>query len=221
MPKDDVNRLDDLAEKIEQAYQALQGLMTQINDISSIADTIETATKKINAKYLDILDPKKFEQLKDNSTRSMDDILKSIQKIEESIVSIDVLKQQTGEAIAALAGRISSYESNLRISKDTAREIDEKLLKIIKSAENAQVTGEKRILTASKLLEASAEVEKFDQLLKLENDNNRLLRDVLGKLSSLERRDSKSTDSKPDNRKKDEGVKSPFVPPKNPFNGQS
>jgi glutamine synthetase adenylyltransferase len=214
MAKDDMNKLDSLAEKIEEAFLALQTVMKQINEISSIADNLESASKKINTKYLDILDSKKFETLKETSNKALEEILKDIKRIDDAILSIDVLKQQTTEAVAALSKRIGTYEENLRISKETAREVDDKLVKILKSAENAQTTGEKRILTASKLLEASAEVEKYDELLKIENENNRLLRDVLGKISSLEKKGLKPLEGIGIQKKPEEPKKPNYGQPK-------
>lgn len=223
MGKDDIVKLEDLSIQIEEAFGTLQKLMGKISELGEVASSLEEVTKKINEKYLEAFNVKRLEQLRDQNQKALNGLLVDIKKIDESILSIDVMRQQTSESVQKFASRMSGFEETLRQVKASTQEIDSKLLTLLKSAEGQMQDGEKRLQSASRLVEASAEIEKYDKMLKLQQDNNQMLKELMNRLPKGERQTPKREGPLPPktDKKAPAGKDFPGIPRKQyPFPGK-
>ncbi len=171
-------KIEELAIKIEQSYEVMQNLMEELGSLHKMADEIEQATKVMNSKFLSVLDSKKFDGIRDQNKASLDKIMDDVAKIERSLDSIDVIRTLTQETISKFSERMASMDESFKKTKQTANDIDSKLLSLLKNAEKQMQAGENRIAKASQLFDVSAEIEKYDNLIKLQKENNQLLKEI-------------------------------------------
>jgi len=174
---------EQLANKIETAYKELKQTIDQIDLLSSVIDHIKETSQDILEKYITTIDPAKLTQIREQNKTALKTMIEDVQKIERNMTDFDVVSQQTKELVDTFSSRFSSFDDVFKKTKQSITELDNKLLKLIKEAEKQQRLGQNRFLQASKLFHASAEVEKYDQLLALEKENNRILKDIQSKMT--------------------------------------
>jgi hypothetical protein len=174
---------EQLANKIETAYKELKQTIDQIDLLSSVIDHIKETSQDILEKYITTIDPAKLTQIREQNKTALKTMIEDVQKIERNMTDFDVVSQQTKELVDTFSSRFSTFDDVFKKTKQSITELDNKLLKLIKEAEKQQRLGQNRFLQASKLFHASAEVEKYDQLLALEKENNRMLKDIQSKMT--------------------------------------
>jgi methyl-accepting chemotaxis protein len=174
---------EQLANKIETAYKELKQTIDQIDLLSSVIDHIKETSQDILEKYITTIDPAKLTQIREQNKTALKTMIEDVQKIERNMTDFDVVSQQTKELVDTFSSRFSTFDDVFKKTKQSITELDNKLLKLIKEAEKQQRLGQNRFLQASKLFHASAEVEKYDQLLALEKENNRILKDIQSKMT--------------------------------------
>jgi methyl-accepting chemotaxis protein len=174
---------EQLANKIETAYKELKQTIDQIDLLSSVIEHIKETSQDILEKYITTIDPAKLTQIREQNKTALKTMIEDVQKIERNMTDFDVVSQQTKELVDTFSSRFSTFDDVFKKTKQSITELDNKLLKLIKEAEKQQRLGQNRFLQASKLFHASAEVEKYDQLLALEKENNRILKDIQSKMT--------------------------------------
>lgn len=174
---------EQLANKIETAYKELKQTIDQIDLLSSVIEHIKETSQDILEKYITTIDPAKLTQIREQNKTALKTMIEDVQKIERNMTDFDVVSQQTKELVDTFSSRFSTFDDVFKKTKQSITELDNKLLKLIKEAEKQQRLGQNRFLQASKLFHASAEVEKYDQLLALEKENNRMLKDIQSKMT--------------------------------------
>lgn len=172
-------KIEDISQKLEKSYQNLQLLMDDIGNLEKLFTDIEKVTAEFKSKYIEVLDPKRFDDIKTENEKSMKHIMSTMKGIDESLSRILVYKEQTQTIIDLFSDKIGSFEKSFNKTKDTANDINHKLTKLLSNAEKISFNGHDKLMKASKLLEVSAEIERYDELLKLEKDNNRMLKELI------------------------------------------
>lgn len=174
---------EQLANKIETAYIELKKTIDQIDMLSGVIEHIRNTSQEILEKYIAVIDPSKLTQIREQNRHALKQMIEDIQKIETNMTDFDVISHQTKELVDTFSKRFSSFDDMFKKIKQAVGDLDNKLLKLLKEAEKQQRLGQNRFLQASKLFHASAEIEKYDELLALEKENNRLLKELLSKPS--------------------------------------
>ena len=171
-------KIEEIALKLEQSYEQLQILIKDIESFQGIVEGIERATKDFTVLYEKAANKSNFEDIKKQNKAAVDSIIVDVKKIEDSLLQIEVLKQQTTENIAQFARRIGTLEDSFKKTKQVTQDIDTKLTVILKTTEKINANAEGKLIKASKIFEINAEIERFDELLKLERENNKLLKEI-------------------------------------------
>lgn len=172
---------EQLSKKIEEAYEELIKTMDQIGSLGQIVEQLKTNTQSIIEKYVETLEPAKIAQLREQSKKSLNQMIEDVNRIQKAMIDYDVVEHQISEYVTSFTVKMNNFENILQGTKKIIQDMDTKLLKLIKEAEKNQVIGQKRFYQASQLFNASAEVEKYDELLKLQKENNKLLKEFLNK----------------------------------------
>ncbi|MFP4178101.1 MAG: hypothetical protein ACLFTZ_04985 [Acholeplasmataceae bacterium] len=174
---------EQLAKRIEDAYNELRDTISRIDLLSGIIEEIKRTSQEILDRYSTAIDPAKLTQIREQNKHALNEMIEDIQKIEANMTDFEVVAQQTKELVDSFSQRFSAFDDVFRKTKQAITDLDNKLLRLLKQAERQQQLGQNRFLQASKLFDASAEVEKYDELLALEKENNRLLKELLSKPS--------------------------------------
>ena len=172
---------EQLSKKIEEAYEELIKTMDQIGSLGQIVEQLKTNTQSIIEKYVETLEPAKIAQLREQSKKSLNQMIEDVNRIQKAMIDYDVVEHQISEYVTSFTVKMNNFENILQGTTKIIQDMDTKLLKLIKEAEKNQVIGQKRFYQASQLFNASAEVEKYDELLKLQKENNKLLKEFLNK----------------------------------------
>jgi len=174
-----------LGKKIEEAYNELTTTVEKLNTLTGIVDQLKNNTKGIIDQYVATLDPTKMAEMRESSKKAFQQMMDDIIKIDQALKNYEVVEYQLGENITGFNVRLNQFENSLQSTRKSLQDMDTKLLKLIKEAEKNQANGQKRFQQASQLFHASAEIEKYDELIKLERENNRLLKELLGKKDQI------------------------------------
>lgn len=174
---------DQLANKIETAYIELKQTIDRIDMLSTVIEHIKETSQEILEKYITAIDPARLTQIREQNKHALNRMIEDIQKIEANMTDFDVVSHQTKELVDTFSKRFSTFDDMFKKMKQSMGDLDNKLLKLLKESEKQQRLGQNRFLQASKLFHASAEIEKYDELLALEKENNRLLKELLSKQS--------------------------------------
>ncbi|MFP4187596.1 MAG: hypothetical protein ACLFSU_05445 [Acholeplasmataceae bacterium] len=174
---------EQLAKRIEDAYNELRDTISRIDLLSGIIEEIKRTSQEILDRYSTAIDPAKLTQIREQNKHALNEMIEDIQKIEANMTDFEVVAQQTKELVDSFSQRFSAFDDVFRKTKQAITDLDNKLLRLLKQAERQQQLGQNRFLQASKLFHASAEIEKYDELLALEKENNRLLKELLSKPS--------------------------------------
>ena len=172
-------KIEDITQKLEKSYLNLQLLMDDIGNLEKLFRDIEKVTLEFKEKFVEVLDPKRFDDIKNENEKSMKHIMSTIKNIDDNLSRVLVYKDQTQGIIDLFSEKIGSFEKTFNKTKDTANDVNLKLTKILSAAEKISFNGHDKLMKASKLLEVSAEIEKYDELLKIEKDNNRMLKELI------------------------------------------
>lgn len=183
-----MERYEELASKIEKAYQQLVDLMNEIGTLKDLANEIENAAGEIAAKYQNAFDLERLQKIKNQNQNALQKILKDTKQIDEALTGIEIMKIQTEENISSFASRIGNFEASMTKMKKAMDDIDRKLLRIIKNNEKEMgVTVQK----VTSYIDASTEIEQYNKLFKIEQENNRLLKELHRRLNVSNKKSGK------------------------------
>jgi hypothetical protein len=175
--------MDELGKKIEETYNELLLAIKKINVLSETIDGLKTTTTEIINQYTQTIDQSKLEKTRASSEKALNAMLNDIRKVEEQMSGFEVIKQTLEDSFELFTKRMASLEDNIKKTKGPIQEIDQKLIKYIKEAEKNNLIGLKRLTQAATLVDAKEEIQKYDKLLELEKENNKLLKQLLAKES--------------------------------------
>lgn len=175
--------MDELGKKIEETYNELLLAIKKINVLSETIDSLKTTTTEIINQYTQTIDQSKLEKTRASSEKALNAMLNDIRKVEEQMSGFEVIKQTLEDSFELFTKRMTSLEDNIKKTKGPIQEIDQKLIKYIKEAEKNNLIGLKRLTQAATLVDAKEEIQKYDKLLELEKENNKLLKQLLAKES--------------------------------------
>lgn len=168
--------MDELARKIEEAYRGIIEATKRIMVLSDTIDDLKVTTGEIIDKYTKAIDQSKLEETRKVSQKALQGMMSEIDKVETLIKEFEYTKLSFEDGITNFTERLKSLENHLKTNKSSIDEIDRKLVKHLKSAEMNSQLGVKRLNQATKLMQAKEEIEKYDELLKLERENNKILK---------------------------------------------
>lgn len=171
--------MDELGKKIEETYNELLIAIKKINTLSETIEGLKSTTTDIINQYTQTIDQSKLDKIKSSSEKALNTMVKDIKVIEDQMISFEVVKQTIEDSIELFTSRMSSLEDNLKKTKGPIQEIDQKIIKHIKEAEKNNALGLKRFNQASALIDAKEEIKRYDKLLELEKENNRLLKQLI------------------------------------------
>jgi chromosome segregation ATPase len=168
-----------LLKKIEEAYMELGNTIDKVNMLTSIIETVKVTTKEILDRYISTIDPAKLTEMRESGKKVLQQMIEDISKIDQALSSYSIVEHQLNEQVTSFSSRLQSLEQMLQGTRKSISDIDTKLLKLIKEAEKNQLTAQKRFQQASQLFNASLEVEKYEELISLQKDNNAMLKELL------------------------------------------
>ena len=73
-------KVEDITQKLEQSYLNLQLLMDDIGNLEKLFRDIEKVTVDFKEKFIEVLDPKRFDDIKNENEKSMKHIMSTIKK---------------------------------------------------------------------------------------------------------------------------------------------
>lgn len=194
---------EQILEQLERAYDDISTLLTKVNEIDDIANKLDNIVKTFSKSYKEIFDTKKLSTFEKENKGVIQQIETDSNKISSSLQQLEYYRESVSSDISRFNQRISNYEEDIKKLKSSVNDVDNKLNRIVKEAEKKRYQSSKDVKTAFKLLQANGELENFDELLKVQQENNKLLKELNKKIKPY----------KPYNKQKNNQV--PF-PKKNP-----
>lgn len=170
-----------LTKNIEEAYQMLNQTINKIGALGDIVNEFKKSTQEIVDNYISTIEPSKMGDLRENSKKMLQTMIEDISSIDNALSKYDIVEHQLNEHIVNFQVKLNNFEQTLQSTKKIMQDMDTKLLKLIKEAEKNQQTAQKRFTQASQLFAATIEIEKYDELLKISNENKKLLLKLLDK----------------------------------------
>lgn len=206
--------MEELAKKIETTYEELLNSIKKVNALSQTIEDLKNTTNEIIEKYTDALDQSKIEKAKQSSEKNLQVMIEDIKKIEALMNSVEVAKQNVADLIMLFTTRMNTLDETLKNTRKPIQEIDQKLIKYFKEAEKNADLGMKRFNQAAQVVEAKEEIQKYEELISLQKENNKLIKQLMAKLSV------NMTDEKPilpNNTHKSDTFKMPKVAKETPI----
>jgi hypothetical protein len=176
-----VEKFEDIALRIEETYKKLQEVINMIGSLKDIAEDIQKATDNIKRIYSETLKADKLSEVQKDNKKAFEAMAADVKKIDETLESISVLRIQAQDSIKMYGQRISNYEDSVRKNKELAQKIDVKLTTIVDALEKQRKVNERDYGRVVKLVEATVEIEKYDELIRLQKENNTLLQKLLSR----------------------------------------
>ena len=192
-----MEHIDALAKQIEQSYQKFQDLVNSIDKLHNVLTKIEGTSDSIVNKFKEVLNEKKVVEVLKNTEKQYSLMQENITQLNQQIDSVEIMHQQIDDSIKNTIRRIDRYEQNLK----KAKSLDTKLSALINTVEKNKDKAESHFYKASTIFEANREIEKYDELIELQRENNKLLKKVLNKGDSKELFSKKEKKSFLDNEK--------------------
>lgn len=174
--------MDELVKKIEATYDELIYTISKVNQLSETIDHLKLTTTQIIDNYTETLDHTKIDKAKQQTEKTLQIMVDDIKKIENLMNGVEVAKQDVKDLIGLFNSRMSSLEESLKNARKPIQEIDQKLVKYIKEAEKNAELGMKRFNQAAQLVDAKVEIEKYNELISLQKENNKLIKQLMAKL---------------------------------------
>ncbi|TVP95690.1 MAG: hypothetical protein EA374_03350 [Acholeplasmatales bacterium] len=174
-----MEKYEALASQLEESYKAFMNLIQSIDQLQLTFKRIESTSSTIANQYEKALDPKKLKTIEQNTQEAYKTMQDKIKKLNDLVNDAELMHQSTHEAINQSLTRIEKFGSSVTKSKTISQEVDKKLAALIQTAEKQKEEGERQFIKASTLFDANREIEKYDELLKLERDNNKMLKELL------------------------------------------
>lgn len=175
--------MEELAKKIETTYEELLNSIKKVNALSQTIEDLKNTTNEIIEKYTDALDQSKIEKAKQSSEKNLQVMIEDIKKIEALMNSVEVAKQNVADLIMLFTTRMNTLDETLKNTRKPIQEIDQKLIKYFKEAEKNADLGMKRFNQAAQVVEAKEEIQKYEELISLQKENNKLIKQLMAKLS--------------------------------------
>ena len=143
---------EQLSKKIEEAYEELIKTMDQIGSLGQIVEQLKTNTQSIIEKYVETLEPAKIAQLREQSKKSLNQMIEDVNRIQKAMIDYDVVEHQISEYVTSFTVKMNNFENILQGTKKIIQDMDTKLLKLIKEAEKNQVIGQKDFIKPASYL---------------------------------------------------------------------
>ncbi len=175
--------MEELIKKIETTYEELLNTVKKVNALSQTIDELKVTTTQIIEKYTETLDQSKIEKAKQSTEKTLQVMVEDIKKIENLMGNVEIAKQNVADLMTLFTNRMTSLEDTLKKTKNPIQEIDQKLIKYIKEAEKNAELGMKRFNQAAQLVDAKEEVKKYEELITLQRENNKLIKQLMAKMS--------------------------------------
>lgn len=174
-----MEKIEAIARQLETSYEAFIEVIKSIEQLQQTVTRIDNTSKKITKEYEKALDPKKLKTIEETTQEAYKTMQDKIKRLNELVNDAELMHQSTHEAIHQSINRIEKFGSSVNKSKAISQEVDKKLAALIQTAEKQKEEGERAFVKASTLFEANRQIEKYDELLKLERENNRMLKDLM------------------------------------------
>lgn len=176
--------MEELVKKIEATYEELLNTIKKVNALTQTIDDLKVTTTQIIEKYTETLDQSKIEKAKQSTEKTLQVMVEDIKKIENLMGNVEIAKQNVADLISLFTNRMASLEDTLKKTKTPIQEIDQKLIKYIKEAEKNAELGMKRFNQAAQLVDAKEEIKKYDELITLQRENNKLIKQLMAKMAT-------------------------------------
>lgn len=176
--------MEELVKKIEATYEELLNTIKKVNALTQTIDDLKVTTTQIIEKYTETLDQSKIEKAKLSTEKTLQVMVEDIKKIENLMGNVEIAKQNVADLMSLFTNRMASLEDTLKKTKTPIQEIDQKLIKYIKEAEKNAELGMKRFNQAAQLVDAKEEIKKYDELITLQRENNKLIKQLMAKMAT-------------------------------------
>lgn len=176
--------MEELVKKIEATYEELLNTIKKVNALTQTIDDLKVTTTQIIEKYTETLDQSKIEKAKQSTEKTLQVMVEDIKKIENLMGNVEMAKQNVADLMSLFTNRMASLEDTLKKTKTPIQEIDQKLIKYIKEAEKNAELGMKRFNQAAQLVDAKEEIKKYDELIMLQKENNKLIKQLMAKMAT-------------------------------------
>jgi hypothetical protein len=174
-----MEKYDELSKKIEESHKKMLILLDEIggfkNIFSNFSEQIETA----KTQYNELFKIEKFNDLKKNNDLLLKKMQEDIKKIDENMSIIETYKKLTDEQINIFVKRIHTYEDDHKKMRQAMNDIDNKLSFILTKIDKRENSIFEKSMKVDQLFSANVELQNYSELLKLQKDNNRLLKKLL------------------------------------------
>lgn len=176
--------MDELVKKIEATYDELIYTISKVNQLSETIDYLKLTTTQIIDKYTETLDHTKIDKAKQQTEKTLQIMVEDIKRIENLMNGVEVAKQDVKDLIGLFNNRMNSLEESLKNARKPIQDIDQKIVKYIKEAEKNAELGMKRFNQAAQLVDAKVEIQQYSELISLQKENNKLIKQLMAKLDA-------------------------------------
>ena len=182
-------QLQNISKSIEASYLELKTLIDKIGDINHVIEKIKNSSEDIRAQYTEVLDNTKLKEAQKDYQITVKEMEKSLNKIQDEILHIQTIKKVAEDSLNTVINKIKRFENLLENLNNKSKSLDKKLTQSMESLKFNNHNVEKKADKALRLVELNYQVEKYEEILQLQKENNKLLK----KLHSNDKPKSKAS----------------------------
>ena len=168
--------LKDVSKSIEASYNELHTLIEKIADIDHVIQRIRESSEEVRSQYTDILDNTKLKQAQKDYENTVSSMEKSLNKIEDGMLKVQTIRRIAEDDLKGVLNKIQRFEGLLDSLNSRSKALDKKLTQSMETLKLNHANVTKKADKALKLVELNYHADKYDEILKLQKENNELLK---------------------------------------------
>jgi len=177
-------QLNSISKAIESSYQELKTLIDKIGEINHVIETFKNSSHEIREQYAEALDHTKLKAVQSDYQQTVKDMEKSLSNIQDKIIEIQTIKKVAEDSLGIVIGRMKNFEKLLDSLNNKSKNLDKKLTQSMETIKLKHANIEKKADKAFRLVELNYQVDKYDEILQLQKENNKLLKNLTKKDNS-------------------------------------
>ncbi len=168
--------LKDLSKTLEHSYQSLHEVIDQIGNITQVIQTLKNDSANVRDTYLEIFDHTKLKEAQKDYKQTTKHMLNSLNDIQDQIIHIQTIRKTAEDDLVNIVNKMKRFEKLLHNINEGSKSLDKKLSQGMEKLKLNHNNVERKADKALRLIEINHQVEKYDEIIRLQKENNTLLR---------------------------------------------
>lgn len=175
-------QLQNAISKIEETYESIQTLVNKIHHLEKTVEDVSQKSKEFASKYESLIKGDELKGLKEGTDKSLKDAKEKLSEINDKLEHFANAKYLLNEELESTLRRVNKIDEAFNKNIKRMSDIDKKILNVSTKVDKIRYKSDTHLQKASSLYEIMSQAEDFKGLKRKVEDNNRLLRELLGRV---------------------------------------